>query len=100
MKNVLLHPDAERELWHAIDFYESILAGLGLDCEAEIRHAFAAIEEFPETCPQRSYGTRVKLLKRFPFAIYYLEAPEMIWMIALAPTSRKPYYWHKRILKP
>jgi toxin ParE1/3/4 len=96
MKKIRLHPEAEKELWHAVDFYESVRAGLGLDLEEEIRHAFAAIEESPQTYPQRNYGTRIKILQRFPFAIYFLEIQKLIWIIAITHTSRRPYYWHNR----
>jgi hypothetical protein len=35
MKKILLHPDAEVELRHSVDYYESLRAGLGLDLEEE-----------------------------------------------------------------
>jgi toxin ParE1/3/4 len=97
MKPVIVHDAAEFELWQAIDFYETIRKGLGLDLEEEIRHALAGIQDAPEVWPKKKHGTRFRLLTRFPFAIYYLDLPENIWVVAFAHTSRKPYYWRDRI---
>ncbi len=33
MKKIIIHDEAERELWHAVDYYEDKVAGLGLDFE-------------------------------------------------------------------
>jgi toxin ParE1/3/4 len=97
MKQVLIHDAAEFELWQAVDYYESIRRGLGLDLEEEIRHSLSGIQEAPDRWPKKKHGTRSRLLKRFPFAIYYLDLPESIWIVAYAHTSRKPYYWRDRI---
>jgi plasmid stabilization system protein ParE len=97
MKPVIVHDAAEFELWQAIDFYEAIRKGLGLDLEEEIRHALAGIQEVPEVWPKKKHGTRYRLLARFPFAIYYLDLRDNIWVVAFAHTSRKPYYWRDRI---
>jgi hypothetical protein len=97
VKPVIIHESAELELRVAIDFYEAIRKRLGLDLEEEIRHALAGIQDAPEVWPKKKHGTRYRLLTRFPFAIYYLDLPETIWIIAFAHTSRKPYYWRDRI---
>jgi toxin ParE1/3/4 len=97
VKPVIVHEAAERELWQAIDFYESARIGLGLDFEEEIRYALADIQEAPDRWPKKKPGTRFRLLHKFPFAIHYLELPDAVWVVAFAHTSRKPYYWRRRI---
>ena len=97
MKQVVVHSSAELELWYAVNYYEDIRKGLGLDLEEEIRHALADIQETPEKWPIRKYGTRFRLLRRFPYAIYYIELADKIWIAAFAHTSRRPYYWRERI---
>lgn len=37
MKRVIIHEDAEKELWHAVEYYENKVAGLGLDFENEVQ---------------------------------------------------------------
>jgi toxin ParE1/3/4 len=97
MKRIIVHSEAEIELWQAVNYYETKRLGLGLDLEKEVTRAFVDIQEAPERWATRKYGTRCCLLHRFPYAIYYLELQDFIWVVAVAHTSRRPYYWCKRI---
>ncbi|ODS30196.1 MAG: hypothetical protein SCARUB_04691 [Candidatus Scalindua rubra] len=97
MKSIIIHEDAEAELWHAVDFYEDKVPGLGLDFEKSIRIALSSVQEAPKRWPKSKNGARRLLLDRFPFAIFYIEYTDFIWVIAFAHTSRKPFYWKKRI---
>src|SRR3989338_8819225 len=97
MKRIIVHSEAELELWQAVEYYETKNVGLGLDFEQEVSHALVDIQEAPNRWPTRKYGTRCRLLRRFPYAIYYLELQDIIWVVAVAHTSRKPYYWRNRV---
>ncbi|MBI5192517.1 MAG: type II toxin-antitoxin system RelE/ParE family toxin [Nitrospirae bacterium] len=97
MKNIIIHHEAELELWQAIDYYESRCTGLGLDLEREISRIFVNIQEAPNRWPIKQHDTRYRLLNRFPYAVYYLELQDVIWIVAVAHTSRRPYYWRNRI---
>ena len=96
MKRIIVHSEAELELWQAVEYYETRSVGLGLDFEREASRSFVDIQEAPNRWPTRKYGTRCYFLRRFPYAIYYLELQDIIWVVAVAHTSRRPYYWHKR----
>ncbi len=97
MKRIIIHGEAEKELWHAVDYYEDKVAGLGLDFEYEIQKALISIQIHPNIYTESKYGIRRHLLRRFPYFIYYDEYEEYIWIIAFAHTSRKPFYWKNRI---
>ena len=97
MKPIIIHSEAELELWQAVNYYENKCAGLGLDLEHEVSQSLSDIQDTPERWPAKKYGTRRRLLQRFPYSIYYLELKDVIWIVALAHTSRKPYYWRKRM---
>ena len=99
MKSIIIHTEAELELWQAVDYYETKCVGLGLDLEQEVSLALGDIQGAPDRWPIKGYGTRWRLLKRFPYAVYYLELQDVIWVVALAHTSRKPYYWRSRMKK-
>lgn len=96
MKPIVVHSQAELELWCAVAYYEDKQRGLGLDFEEEIRHSLADIQEAPELWSKREGDIRFRLLSRFPYIIYYIELPDKIWVIAFAHTSRKPFYWRER----
>ncbi len=97
MKKIIIHEEAEKELWHAVGYYEDKVKGLGLDFEIEIQKALTLIQENPKISTETEYGVRRHLLQRFPYFIYYDEYEEYIWIIAFAHTSRKPFYWENRI---
>ena len=97
MKKIIIHEDAEKELWYATDYYEDKVVGLGLDFENEIQKALISIQENPKRYIETEYIVRKYLLQKFPYFVYYIEFEEYIWIVAFAHTSRKPFYWEKRI---
>ena len=96
MKRLIVHDEAELELWQAVDYYEMKSSGLGLDLEQEVSQAFLAISETPQLWPKK-FGISCYLLRRFPYAIYFIEISNVIWIVAVAHVSRKPYYWRDRL---
>ncbi|WP_437989610.1 hypothetical protein [Sorangium sp. So ce145] len=53
-------------------WYEDEEAGLGGQFVDELRHIVRRIRELPSQFPEIGRGTRRALLKRFPYAIYFL----------------------------
>jgi len=82
-----------REGWH---FYERNSAGLGeyfLDCiQADVRslQLYAGIHEMAE-------GFHRMLVKRFPFAVYYLIEDECVDVYAVLDCRRDPEWIVKRL---
>ena len=97
MKRIIVHSEAELELWQAVDYYEAKCAGLGLDFEHEVSRAFVDIQDAPERWPVRKNGTRCRMLHRFPYTVYYVDLQDVIWIVAIAHMSRKPHYWRNRL---
>jgi len=97
VKRLIVHTEAELELWQAADYYETKASGLGLDFELEVRRAFFDIQEAPNRWPVRQNGACCFLLHRFPYAIYYIEIEDIIWIVAVAHMRREPYYWRNRL---
>ncbi len=58
MKPVVIHTDAELELWQAVSFYENKVSGLGLDFETETGRILAEIQETPKRYPKVKHGAR------------------------------------------
>lgn len=96
MNHLIVHDEAEFELWQAVDYYESKCVGLGLDFVNEVSRAFANIQKTPNQWPIGENGTRYRLLRRFPYTIHYIEFGDAIWIVAVAHMSRRPDYWHNR----
>jgi hypothetical protein len=87
---------AKEDLREGWKFYEKNAAGLGhyfLDCiQADVRslNVFAGIHEMSE-------GFHRMLVKRFPFAVYYLIVGETIDVYAILDCRRDPEWIVKRL---
>lgn len=99
MKPVVFHAAARAELDEAIGFYESCGRGLGIDLQLKVEEAIEKIRRNPESWPpHKRTGFRKHFLQRFPFIIFYLELPTVIWVSAVAHARRRPDYWERRRL--
>jgi toxin ParE1/3/4 len=99
LKRFELHPEADLEGRDALAFYrERASAEIVLDFDAKITSALAEIVNFPARYP-RWQGTHVRkyVLLRFPYLIFYVDYPNLVRILAIAHTSRRPGYWKKRI---
>ena len=97
MKPVEFHASARAELGDAVAFYESRAKGLGVALVEKIREAVRKIQKDPEAWPpHRQGGFRKIFAERFPYTVFYLELPELIWIVAITHSSRRPVYWSKR----
>ena len=67
------HPEAESELFEALDFYDDldVFQGtrLAADLQGSIDAALDLIGESPQQFPPYLFGTRRCLLRRFPYAL-------------------------------
>jgi len=87
---------AKEDLREGWNFYELTSAGLGdyfLDCiQADVRslEVFAGIHEMSE-------GFHRMLVKRFPFAVYYLLEGHIIEIYAILDWRREPEWIVKRL---
>jgi len=95
---VRLSQEAEEELLAAAAWYEQKRPGLGVELIARIDAALEQIAERPESCPlwrpDRPY--RQKVLARFPYVIFFVFEPDVIAVVAIAHTRRRPGYWRAR----
>lgn len=97
MKKLIIHHEANIELNQAIDFYEEKKEGLGLKFFKEIKEYHQKILEGPKHWPKRKFNTRLCILNKFPYGIFFIELEDSIWIVAHAGFSQKPYYWKERI---
>ena len=98
MYTINVHPDVYDELDFARNWYAERSADLGNDFLDEIDFAINAIQTAPETWPTFKLvaGTRLFLVHRFPFGIYYRLSVDTIQVLAVGHLHRKPGYWRSR----
>ncbi len=96
MKAVRFHEEAKRELADEALYYAAISPHLGERFVAAIEAAAALASEFPGIGSPHRYKTRRVFPKKFRFSVVYVERGEEIYILAVAPFSRKPGYWRGR----
>lgn len=96
MKPLEFHPDANDEARDAALHYEGLQPGLGDDFRSELAAALARIQQNPQLYAPESGGRRVCPLHRFPYAIFYEELTDRIWVAAIGHHARRPGYWARR----
>lgn len=98
MTRLRISPEAEQELAEAAAWYESRRVGLGIELVALVDRDLEAILERPLAHtlwrPDRQYRKRV--MKRFPYVVFFRVDSEEIIVVSIAHTRRKPGYWLDR----
>ncbi len=77
-------------------YYTKISPKLGEGLAAAVEQAIHLAAEFPEMGSPHKFGTRRVFPKKFPFSIVYLARESDVYILALAPFSRRPNYWSSR----
>ena len=98
MKPLVLHADAEVELREALDFYEVRRLNLGGEFRQEFEAALQRVRENPQAyAADDDAGARSCPLRRFPYALVYVELDDRIWVAAKAlHQRRRPRYSARR----
>jgi len=91
-----IHPEAERELDEAVEYYEDIEPGLGYDLSVEIYSAIQRAVAYPRAWPVLDGEVRRALVRRFPYGVLYSEEEGTLLVIAVMNLHRAPGYWKGR----
>lgn len=96
------HPDAEAELTAEIDWYERQQAGLGDRFEVEVLDVVAQAAAAPDAWPplpawNEDTLVRSKGASGFPHSVVYFVEDDLLTVLAVAHSKRRPGYWRDRI---
>jgi plasmid stabilization system protein ParE len=87
---------AEADLDGAFVWYEAQRESLGHAFLDAVEATFARIRRAPEQFPILERGVRRALVRRFPYAAYYLVTPDSIDVLACVHVRRHPRRWLSR----
>lgn len=90
------HPLAENELIESATYYESEVPGLGRLFGNAVSNAMSLIAENPEIGSPIDSELRSFVIGSFPYSIIYGPYKGLLFVLALAHSSRKPGYWKSR----
>ena len=97
MNKVRFHDEARAELVHEVGFYTAVSRRLGERFDKAVKKAIRLASEFPDLGSPYFFGTRRVFPRKFHFSIVYLSVGAEIFIVAIAPESRKPGYWRSRV---
>lgn len=97
MKPYRFLPEADTEFQEQIRYYDEQAAGLGDKFIAQVEAAISHVREYPDSGAPVSRNLRKHVLRAFKHNLLYVNAPEEIIVIAVAPHRRRPRYWRRRL---
>jgi plasmid stabilization system protein ParE len=95
--DLIIAPEAARDIDEAYGWYESQRAGLGEEFLSCVDACAQAVCRMPEMCPKVHEGYRRGLLRRFPYAVFYEYAAEVVTVYCVFHTARDPAKWRQRL---
>ena len=94
--DVIVRSSAEADVREAAFWYESKREGLGVEFTLELDSLYERIAKNPEQFPAIEQRTRRALLRRFPYAVYFVVGDAAVVVIAVLHQHRQPGAWRAR----
>ena len=97
-RQIIVRPEAETEVQQAFGWYQEQSEGLGLEFLRAIDACLSGITRNPFAYTIiKVPNVRRALVRRFPYALFYLVNDEAIVLIAIFNVKREPIDWTKRV---
>ena len=96
MSYIEFKPEVYDDIRVAYDWYESQRIGLGEDFLLTLEESYAKIARTPKIYQLIYKSVRRKLVRRFPYGVFFVMKGDAIIIIAVMHTRRKPNEWNKR----
>ncbi len=97
-RQIIVRPEAEAEVQQAFDWYQEQSEGLGLEFLWAIEACLSGVTRNPFAYTVvKVPNVRRAVVRRFPYALFYLADNEAIVVIAVFNVKRQPIDWLQRI---
>lgn len=93
----VITPEAHLDIAQAYDWYEDRRSGLGEDFLGAVDACFERVRRNPELMPIAYQAYRRAIIRRFPFAVIYEAASNVITVYAVFHSARDPDKWRQRL---
>jgi plasmid stabilization system protein ParE len=94
---IVVHREAQHEVREAFDYYEDISEGLGFEFMRSLDASLQFIERNPLAYQKIRKEVRRALLRKFPYALFYVAEENQIVIIACFHQKRSGIDWLRRI---
>ncbi|MEP7012778.1 MAG: type II toxin-antitoxin system RelE/ParE family toxin [Acidobacteriota bacterium] len=95
----VFHPLADADLDEAVDYYEALQPGKGLELAQQVESFIDRIRRFPDSAPLTRGTVRsivVQPSSRWSHTLHYRVKAEGLRILAVAHQNRQPFYWFGR----
>ena len=97
-REILVRPEAEAEVQQAFDWYQEQSEGLGLEFLRAIEACLSSVSRNPFAYTVvKVPNVRRAVVRRFPYALFYLVDDDAIVIIAVFNVKRRPIDWLRRV---
>jgi plasmid stabilization system protein ParE len=97
LNQVRIQPQAQEEAEQAAVWYETQQTGLGIEFILELDTAVERAAESPEMYAMQYREARRILLRRFPYAVYYIYEDSVVEIFAILHQQRESSLWQSRV---
>jgi len=96
-RGLFMRPEAESDLRDAYRWYEEQRSGLGDDFLEWVEAALLEIQANPQQFPVIHKEVRRALVRRFPYAVFYVPFSQTVTVLAVFHCRRDPGTWRIRL---
>ena len=93
--NVIIQPEAEKDLDELYDYFEDQRSGLGFDLLAQLTEVIQLLEERPKLFQKVYKNKRRAVIKRFGCNIIYKIIDQDVYILAIMHGRRDPKNWRE-----
>ena len=97
MLALILEPEAYVDIQDAHDWYESRRPGLGARFEAHVDQTLLWIAENAGLCIEHRPGIRKRMVRVFPYLVYFTATPDEIRVVAVLHGARDQAALRRRL---
>ncbi len=94
---LIIRPEAEIDLSQAYAWYQKQRPGLGIEFMEEVERCIQLIEERPLSFSMSAIPSRRAIVRRFPYALYFIVGDEVVAVIAAFHMARHPRVLAQRL---
>jgi len=94
---IIVRPEAAREVQDAFDWYEEKSEGLGLEFLRSAEACLAGVKRSPLAFPIVHEQVHRAFLRKFPYTLFYIVKEESIIVLACFHAKRNPIDWMRRV---
>jgi toxin ParE1/3/4 len=96
IQEIIVREEAQREVQEAFEYYEEKSKGLGFEYMRSLDAAIQLIKRNPDSYQKIHNEIRRVLLRKFPYAVFYLAKGTKVIIIAVFHQRRSETGWLKR----